>query len=240
MSPFEASNADSIRSMFSEISSRYDLANSVLSLGIHHAWRKHLVRWSGIDTTGKVLDCASGTGDLAFEFEKAVGRFGKVIGTDFCEDMLKFGVEKAKARGSLVTFQVADVMNLPFQAGGFDVTSIAFGIRNVSDPIKGLSEMARVTKPGGYVMVLEFGQSPLPVWGEVFDFYSRRILPRVGGLLTGKRDAYDYLQASSAKFPCREKFLAIAKKTGSFDEMKFKSLMGGIAYIYKLRRGFES
>lgn len=231
-----AANPESIRSMFSSISSRYDLANSVLSFGIHHAWRKSVVAWSGVSAGRKVLDCASGTGDLAFEFERAVGETGEVVGTDFCEEMLRFGVEKGLKRGSHVRFQVADVMNLPFESESFDAASIAFGIRNVADPVRGLSEMGRVVKPGGHVLALEFGQSELPLWGSLFEFYSKAILPRVGGLITGKRDAYEYLQTSSAAFPCRDAFLELARSGGCFDRVEYKPLMGGIAYIYKLRK----
>lgn len=236
MSRFQASQPETIRKMFSAISSRYDLANSILSLGIHHSWRKKLVRLSQARSGQKVLDCASGTADLAFEFEKAVGPQGEVLATDFCEDMLKYGEKKAKARNSKVRFQVADVMNLSFADASFDITSIAFGIRNVADPVKGLQEMARVTRPGGTVLVLEFGQPSLPVWGSIYQFYSDSILPRVGGLLTGKREAYDYLRKSSAQFPCGEKFLDLAQKTDQFDSVKAISLLGGVAYLYQLQR----
>lgn len=237
--PVHASNSDSIRSMFSSISGRYDLANTVLSLGTHHGWRKAVVRLSGVSRGMKVLDCASGTGDLAFEFERTVGGpadGGEVIATDFCEPMLEQGIVKGRARGSAVRFQVADVMNLPFESDRFDAASISFGIRNVADPVKGLSEMGRCVRPGGIVMVLEFGQSRMPVWGRFFDFYSKNVLPTLGGIVTGKPDAYKYLQRSSAHFPCRDNFLAMARKTGLFDEMSYTSLMGGIAYAYRLRR----
>lgn len=240
MNSLRASEPETIRKMFSAISSRYDLANSVLSLGIHHAWRRKLVRWSGAEATQKVLDCASGTGDLAFEFEKAVGTRGEVIATDFCEDMLEFGKKKAKARSSQVSFQVADVMKLPFKSENFDFVSIAFGIRNVADAAQGLRELARVTKLGGYVMVLEFGQPTLPVWGRAYQLYSRKILPKVGGLLTGKKEAYDYLQSSSERFPSGKGFLELARSTGKFTHVSAKPLLGGVAYIYKLQKGAES
>jgi demethylmenaquinone methyltransferase/2-methoxy-6-polyprenyl-1,4-benzoquinol methylase len=239
-SEFHASQPETIRKMFSAISSRYDVANTVLSMGTHHNWKRAVVRWSGIEATQKVLDCATGTGDLAFEFEKVVGRYGEVIATDFCEDMLQFGIKKAKARHSKVQFQTADVMQLPFEANRFDLSSIAFGIRNVANPAQGLSEMARVTKPGGTVIVLEFGQPKNLLWGSLYQLYSEQILPRIGGVLTGKRDAYDYLQSSSAKFPSGEKFINLARATGQFDEFRTKPLMGGIAYIYKFRRRSDS
>ncbi|MCM2277790.1 MAG: bifunctional demethylmenaquinone methyltransferase/2-methoxy-6-polyprenyl-1,4-benzoquinol methylase UbiE [Oligoflexia bacterium] len=232
----QATQSETIRGMFSAISSRYDLANTVLSLGTHHGWRKAAVRWSGARSGHKVLDCASGTGDLAFEFERAVGPLGEITGTDFCEPMLEQARRKAQARASRARFQVADVMALPFADSSFDIASIAFGIRNVADPVTGLSEMARVLRPGGVVMVLEFGQSRLPLWSQAFNFYSRRILPRLGGLLTGNRAAYEYLNTSSSLFPCGGEFVALAEKTGCFDTMEFRTLMGGIAFIYRLRR----
>jgi len=240
MTQLHASQPETIRKMFSAISGRYDLANSVLSLGIHHLWRKKLVQWSGATSSQKVLDCASGTGDLAFEFEKKVGPSGEVVATDFCEDMLKHGEKKSLARKSAVKFQVADVMNLPFPDSYFDIGSIAFGIRNVSNPSQGLSEMARVTRPGGIIMVLEFGQTQIPVWKEFYQFYSSKVLPKIGGALTGKSDAYNYLQDSSLKFPCGEKFLDLVRLTGKFDSIHAKPLMGGVAYLYQLRRRVES
>lgn len=236
MNQVQASQPETIRKMFSAISSRYDLANSVLSLGIHHIWRKKLVHLSQAHSGQKVLDCASGTADLAFEFETVVGPQGQIIATDFCEDMLKFGEKKAKERQSKITFQVADAMNLSFSDSSFDITSIAFGIRNVAQPIQALQEMARVTRPGGYVMVLEFGQPTLPIWRSFYRFYSDLILPRIGGLLTGKRDAYDYLQRSSAQFPCGEAFLNLARETQKFEHLRAKPLLGGVAYIYQLQR----
>lgn len=227
-------SADSIRNMFSSISGRYDRANTVLSLGIHHLWRKALVRWSGAKAGSRVLDCATGTGDLAFEFEK---KGASVIGTDFCEDMLVHARKKAEARGSSARFEQADVLALSFPDASFDVATISFGIRNVSDPVRGLAEMGRVVRAGGYVLVLEFGQSSVPLWGPLFELYSRKVLPRIGGWVTGKPEAYEYLQNSSAKFPCKEGFLELARKTGLFDRAEFRPLSGGIAYLYRLRRG---
>ncbi|HND84788.1 MAG TPA: class I SAM-dependent methyltransferase, partial [Pseudobdellovibrionaceae bacterium] len=115
----------------------------------------------------------------------------------------------------------------------FDVVSISFGIRNVADPLKALKEMARVTKPGGQVMILEFGQMSVPVVGALYNFYSERILPKIGGWVTGKPDAYQYLQTSSAQFPCRQKFVDLMKSTGQFSEVTYQPLSLGIAYLYK-------
>jgi demethylmenaquinone methyltransferase/2-methoxy-6-polyprenyl-1,4-benzoquinol methylase len=226
-------NPEIIRQMFSKVAKNYDRGNNILSMGIHHLWRKKLVKLSGARATQSVLDCATGTGDLAIEFKQAVGKSGSVIGTDFCIEMLGPAPKKAAEKKLEIRFEPADVTQLQYKDNQFDITSISFGIRNVSDPVKALNEMARVTKPGGQVMVLEFGQVYVPVFGPLYNFYSEKVLPKLGGLVTGQGEAYEYLQRSSSAFPCREKFLDLMKQTGKFSEMSYTSLTGGIAYIYK-------
>lgn len=228
----QSKDPEKIKSMFSKVAINYDKANSVLSMGIHHLWRKKLVRLSGAQKGDNVLDCATGTGDLAIEFKKVVGS-GRVVGTDFCAEMLESAPGKSRAEGLDIEFRQADVMALPFRNHEFDICSISFGIRNVSDPAQGLGEMARVTKSGGSVLVLEFGQVTVPVFAQAYEFYSNHVLPRVGGWVTGQREAYKYLQESSAEFPSREKFLDLMKSTGAFANCEYVSLTGGIAYIYK-------
>jgi demethylmenaquinone methyltransferase/2-methoxy-6-polyprenyl-1,4-benzoquinol methylase len=225
-------NPEVIRSMFSKVAANYDKGNDILSMGVHHLWRKKLVKLSGALRGQSVLDCATGTGDLAIEFKKAVGPEGSVIGTDFCAEMLIPAPAKAAAKGLEIRFEQADVTQLNYSDKSFDITSISFGIRNVGNPVKGLQEMARVTKSGGRVMVLEFGQVQIPVFGPLYNFYSEKILPKLGGLVTGQGEAYEYLQKSSAAFPCREEFLDLMKETGSFQDMSYKTLTGGVAYIY--------
>lgn len=227
--------SDKVRSMFSQIAGRYDLANNVLSGGIHHLWRQALVDWSGAKAGDNVLDCATGTGDLALEFKSVVGPTGDVIGTDFCGEMLAPAPAKAQKRGLDVKFSQADVMNLPFADHAFDIASISFGIRNVSDPAKGLSELARVVKPGGLVMVLEFGQPRQTLIAKAYNLYSEKVLPTIGGLLTGQKSAYEYLQNSSAQFPCREDFVELMRSTRRFQNIEFRPVTFGIAYIYKAR-----
>lgn len=219
--------------MFSRVAANYDKGNNVLSMGVHHLWRKKLVKYSGAKVGDKVLDCATGTGDLAIEFKKCVGSSGKVVGTDFCAEMLIPAPGKAKERGLDIQFEQADVTQLQYSDKSFDICSISFGIRNVGDPVKALKEMARVTKPGGTVMVLEFGQVSIPVFGPLYNFYSQNILPKIGGLVTGQKEAYEYLQQSSAAFPCREGFLNLMKESGAYSHCEYTSLTGGIAYIYK-------
>ena len=221
-----------IRSMFSKVAAKYDTANSVLSVGIHHLWRRKLVFLSAAKVGQRVLDCATGTGDLAIEFKKTVGPTGEVIGTDFCPEMLAPAPQKAKAENLDIKFEQADVTALQYPDKQFDIVSISFGIRNVGDPMKALQEMARVAKPGGKVMVLEFGQMSIPVLNSAYNFYSEKILPLIGGWVTGQKAAYDYLQKSSAAFPCREDFIALMKESNAFSSTAFKSVSFGIAYIY--------
>lgn len=225
--------AEKIRSMFSEIASGYDTANTVLSAGIHHLWRKAVVKWSGARLGQRVLDCATGTGDLALEFKNAVGPSGEVVGTDFCAEMLSFAPAKALKRGLDVKFEQADVTQLPYETASFQIASISFGIRNVQEPIKGLSELARVVKPGGVVMVLEFGQPTVPGVQSAYNFYSAKVLPFIGGLITGRKKAYEYLQNSSAKFPCGDEFKAMMMSTGRFASVEARPLTFGIAYMYR-------
>jgi demethylmenaquinone methyltransferase / 2-methoxy-6-polyprenyl-1,4-benzoquinol methylase len=223
--------SDKVKSMFSEIANDYDRINGILSLGVHNAWRKKTVLESGAKPGDRVLDCATGTGDLAIEFKKTVGHEGYVLGTDFCKEMIDLAPAKADKQKLVVEFEVADAMNLPYDENSFDIASIAFGIRNVDDPIGCLREMARVVKPGGRVVILEFGQ-PDGIVGLPFRFYSKHVMPAVGGFISGNREAYTYLPETSAKFPAGDKFLDMMDDAQVFEERRAEKLTGGIAYIY--------
>lgn len=226
-------NPEKIRNMFSKVAANYDRANSVLSVGIHHLWRRKLVKLTDVKIGAKVLDCATGTGDLAIAFKKAVGPSGYVMGTDFCAEMMLTAPKKSGAKNLNIDFEQADVTKLQYPDRSFDVCSISFGIRNVHDPVLALKEMARVVKPGGVVMVLEFGQVDLPIVGPLYNWYSQKVLPVIGGMVTGQADAYKYLQTSSAAFPCKKDFLSLMDQSGSFSSFEYHSLSLGIAYIYK-------
>lgn len=226
MTNYSGPDPTRIRSMFASISSRYDRANTILSGGVHHLWRRRAVKMSAVKPGDRVLDCATGTGDLAISFQKAGAR---VTGTDFVPEML----ELARAKTKDVEFEVADVTRLPYADATFDVASISFGIRNVNEPRKGIAEMARVVKPGGRVIVLEFGQPPNRLFSKLYDVYTRHILPRLGGLLTGKRDAYEYLQKSAGRFPCGDDFVQLMRESADFASIDYVPLTFGIAYLYR-------
>lgn len=220
-----------IRTMFAAIAGRYDRANDVLSGGIHRLWRRRAVKWSGAREGDRVLDCATGTGDLAIAFKRVVGSHGVVVGTDFVPEMI--ALARAKAGGEEIEFDVADVTALPYDDASFDFASIAFGIRNVANPGAGIAEMARVVKPGGRVMVVEFGQPPNRFFRAIYGFYRARILPLLGGAVTGDRVAYEYLERSASRFPCGEEFVALMQTSAPFQSIEYKQLTFGIAYIYR-------
>lgn len=223
--------SEKVRKMFADIADDYDRVNSILSFGVHHAWRSRTVQLSGAAEGDHVLDCASGTGDLAIAFKEKVGETGYVLGTDFCQEMIDLAPEKAKRHNLSIDFELADAMDLPYENDRFDIASIAFGIRNVDDPVQALKEMARVVKPGGTVTILEFGQ-PKGVLKFPYELYSQYIMPTLGGWISGNREAYTYLPKTSAEFPAGEKFIGLMKKSGSFNSQMFDRLTGGIAYVY--------
>ena len=228
MTNYTGPDPGKIRTMFASVARRYDLANSILSGGIHHLWRRRAVRAARVKKGDRVLDCATGTGDLAIAFRKAVGPGGRVIGSDFVPEML----ERARAKAKDVQFEVADVTDLPYDAAAFDVASIAFGIRNVREPGRGIAELARVVRGGGRVVVLEFGQPQSRLFGALYSAYTRHLLPRIGGLLTGDREAYAYLQRSAGRFPCGEDFASLMRESAPFASVTFTPLTFGIAYLY--------
>lgn len=217
--------------MFADIAPRYDRANAVLSFGLHHRWRREAVRLAQPPKGGSILDVATGTGDLAFLFRRAVGQEGRVVGIDFCEPMLDRARAKAGKYELEVDFREGDALRIDFDDATFDIASIAFGVRNVDDPGQCLREMARVVRPGGRVIVLEFGQ-PAGIRRAPYRWYSRHLIPLIGAILTGQRRAYEYLPRTVAHFPSGERFLELMDSTGRFVESYARSFSRGICFAY--------
>lgn len=223
--------SEKVNKMFAEIATKYDIANDVLSFGIHRLWRKKLVELAGISKGDSVLDICCGTGDLAFACKRAVGKEGKVTATDFVPKMIELAKDKAKDIEDAPQFSVGDAMNLKMPENSFDAVSVGFGIRNVDDPKHCSKEVLKVLKPAGRFAVLEFGQPTLPIFSSFYRFYSDHIMPKIGGLLTGNEDAYRYLPETSKEFIAGESFLNMLKESG-FSNAKMYPLLWGLAYCY--------
>ncbi len=230
-----AERARAIRSMFSAIAPTYDLLNRILSFGVDRGWRRRLVARLPRGAPG-VLDLACGTGDVAFEALRA--RPGaRVAGADFSLPMLRRARSKAKRRGleRAVRFQAASAEDLPYRDGSFDAVTMAFGIRNVVRRDRALAEMFRVLRPGGRALILDFSLPPNPVVARGYGFYFHRVLPFVGGLVSGNFDAYRYLPDSVAGFPPRERFAAMMAEQG-FRPVTWQDFTLGVVTLYEGRK----
>lgn len=217
--------ADFVRVMFNDISHKYDLLNDVLSVGTHRLWKRAFVNRALRQRPKRVLDCATGTGDIAFMLET---KGAEVTGLDFSEKMIDFAQERAAKTGSKVKFMVGDIQNLPFYDKEFDAVTISFGIRNVENLEKGLSELGRVAKS---VHILEFGQPQNSLYKKSYFTMLKMYVP-VFGLISKRGDAYEYLIATSETFPSDEKFIGIMKKNTDFTHYESRPVFGGIAYMY--------
>jgi demethylmenaquinone methyltransferase/2-methoxy-6-polyprenyl-1,4-benzoquinol methylase len=225
-------DARRVREMFARISPRYDLLNHLLSANIDTRWRRRVVRklQPQLRPGAKVLDVGCGTGDLSIELFEKTG--AQVTGIDFCRPML----ELAQAKAPHLRFVEGDALRLPFSDGAFDCVTIAFALRNLASVEQGLAELNRVLKPGGMVAVLEFSQPTVPGVRQVVRFYYRRLVPWIGGLLSGLRSAYEYLPDSISRFPDQRTLASMMRATG-FAEVEFENLSGGIAALHTGRRG---
>jgi demethylmenaquinone methyltransferase/2-methoxy-6-polyprenyl-1,4-benzoquinol methylase len=225
--------SERIRGMFDRIAPRYELVNTFLGLGMMPGWRRLAVSRSGVLPGQAVLDCASGTGQLAIEFARRVGPAGRVVALDFSAEMLSQVPSKARRAGlgNIETMQ-ADMLALPFPAASFDCASCSFGIRNTDDPRRALAEMARVVHPGGSVAILETGQPANSLWRWVYGLYNRVIFPWVGGLVTGQWAAYRHLRDTVRTFPSGAEFEALLREAHPFAQVQRWPLLGGVVWIY--------
>ena len=229
-----------VRGMFARVAPRYDLANHLLSFNIDRHWRAHTVRrLRGIlaNPAARVLDVCCGTGDLVLALERARG--APVLGSDFCHPMLiaarrKF--ESAHARSPLFE---SDALALPVSSGSLDLITVAFGFRNLANYQSGLQEMRRVLQPGGTAAILEFSQPSNPAFAALYNFYSRRILPLIGGAISGDPGAYRYLPESVRKFPTAAELAAEMRRAG-FSEVSYELLTGGIVALHLGKRAAKT
>jgi demethylmenaquinone methyltransferase/2-methoxy-6-polyprenyl-1,4-benzoquinol methylase len=226
------STARAVRSMFAAVAPRYDFLNHFLSLGRDIAWRRATARAlrERLDRPGSLaVDVCCGTGDLALALAEYSA--GKVIGADFCHPMLVRAREKVGGARQTIYFLEADTLALPFRDDSLDVVSVAFGFRNLADYARGLQEMRRVLKPGGLVAILEFSRVRWPVFGPVFRFYFRHVLPRLGTWISGVAGPYQYLPDSVSRFPDQES-LAAALVDGGFSNVTYRNFFGGVAALH--------
>ena len=224
----ELQHGAAVREMFSGIAGRYDLLNHLLSANIDKTWRRRVrARLDSVlsDPNAVVLDVACGTGDLSIELRRDAK--ANVIGTDFCRPMLSI----AKDKSPNLSFIEADAMDLSFADDAFDAVTIAFGLRNLSNVADGLRELCRILKPGGKLAVLEFSSPVVPGFRGAFSFYFSKVLPRIGGLVSGSRGAYEYLPDSVSKFPDQKTLAELMRNLG-LREVEYENLTGGIAALH--------
>lgn len=228
----ELEHARAVREMFAGIARRYDFLNHFLSVNTDKRWRR-LVRKKLENILHKqdalVLDVACGTGDLSVELQKNAR--AKIIGTDFCRPMLSIAFDKNEKNKAEIPYVEADGMNLSFADASFDAVTIAFGLRNFSNWQDGLKELHRVTKKGGKLVILEFSTPVVPGFKQIFNLYFTQILPRIGGAVSGSRNAYEYLPDSVSRFPDQKGLAEMMTKTG-FSGVEYTNLTGGIAAVH--------
>jgi demethylmenaquinone methyltransferase/2-methoxy-6-polyprenyl-1,4-benzoquinol methylase len=223
-----------VKRMFGQIAPRYDRMNHLLSMNVDRYWRWKTVRRVAPQGTAPILDVCTGTGDLAFAYLRRVQPGTEVVATDFCREMLHQGsLKQQRQRGTgQVTFLEADTQQLPFDDDLFQIVSVAFGLRNVSDTDQGLAEMTRVCKPGGRVAVLEFSQPAWQPFKALYGCYMKYLLPRVGQLLARNREnAYKYLPESVNEFPSGAALVQRMEKSG-LQQVRYHQLSLGIATLY--------
>jgi demethylmenaquinone methyltransferase/2-methoxy-6-polyprenyl-1,4-benzoquinol methylase len=208
--------------MFDRVARRYDLINTVLSGGTDGGWRRRAARETGLAAGGSALDVACGSGRLTAELAKRAGQGGRVVGLDFSAQML----EVARRRYPKLEFIEGDALELPFDSASFDAATISFGLRNLADPVRGLREMARVVRPGGRAVVLEFVRPPRNLIGVGYRVYLRTLLPVIGGAISGDRPAYRYLSDTIDSYRTPGELAGMAAAAG-WSDMEYRGLALG-------------
>ena len=228
----ESEKVSKVQNVFTSVASKYDIMNDVMSMGVHRIWKEAMMDWLAPRPGQKLLDVAGGTGDISFKFIKRSGAAHSTV-LDITENMLLEGRKRAEANQLVdsLNWIVGDAMSLPFADNSFDVYTISFGIRNVTQPQIALDEAFRVLRPGGRLMVLEFSQIPVPLAQKAYDLYSFNVIPVMGQLITNDRDSYQYLVESIRKFPDQETFLSMVQQSG-FENASYRNLSFGIAVLH--------
>ena len=222
-----------VREVFDSVADRYDIMNDLMSLGLHRLWKRFTLAQTGLRAGDKALDIAAGSGDLSIGMARQVGPTGLVLSTDINARMLSCGRDRILDAGHAATIQlaVADAEQLPFRSRQFDCVTIGFGLRNVTDKAAALASMYRVLKPGGRVLVLEFSKLVLEQLEPLYDFYSFKVLPRLGELVLDDAASYRYLAESIRKHPGQEELKALMEAQG-FERCRYHNLTGGIVALH--------
>ena len=226
----EAEKGRRVRGVFDSVASRYDLMNDLMSMGMHRLWKAYAVTVANLKEGDCALDIAGGTGDLALAFSKKVGKSGQVVHTDINEAMLRVGRDRLLDAGVALPTVVCDAEKLPFPDGHFDLVSVAFGLRNMTHKDAALAEMCRVLKPGGKLLVLEFSKVAPPL-EKAYDWYSFKVLPKLGQLVARDADSYRYLAESIRMHPGQEELKTLMRKSG-FGHVDFHNLSGGVVALH--------
>ncbi len=226
----DTQKASRVRGVFDSVASRYDVMNDLMSLGMHRAWKAYTVAVANLREGDRVLDLAGGTGDLALAFAPRVGRRGMVVHTDINEAMLRQGRDRLVDRGVVLPTVLCDAERLPFPDASFDLVSVAFGLRNMTHKEHALAEMNRVLRPGGRLLVLEFSKVAAPL-ERAYDWYSFKVLPRLGKLVAGDADSYRYLAESIRMHPGQAELKAMMKAAG-FGHVDVHNLSAGVVALH--------
>ncbi|AVP58611.1 bifunctional demethylmenaquinone methyltransferase/2-methoxy-6-polyprenyl-1,4-benzoquinol methylase UbiE [Pulveribacter suum] len=226
----EHDKARRVRGVFDSVAPRYDLMNDLMSAGMHRVWKAYTVMVANLREGDQVLDIAGGTGDLALAFSKKVGTTGRVVHTDINEAMLRTGRDRLINAGVVLPTAVCDAEHLPFADNHFDLVSVAFGLRNMTHKDAALREMCRVLKPRGRLLVLEFSKVAKPL-SKAYDWYSFKVLPRLGSMVAGDAASYQYLAESIRMHPGQEELKSLMKQSG-FGHVDYHNMTGGVVALH--------
>ncbi len=226
----EGQKAGRVRGVFDSVASKYDIMNDLMSMGLHRIWKAYTVAVANLREGDKVLDIAGGTGDLAQAFSGKVGNRGTVVLTDINEAMLRQGRDRLVDAGLILPTLICDAEALPFATGSFDLVSVAFGLRNMTHKDRALAEMNRVLRPGGRLLVLEFSKVAQPL-EKAYDWYSFKVLPKIGQWVAGDAESYRYLAESIRMHPGQAELKAMMKGAG-FGHVDVHNLSAGVVALH--------